>query len=266
MLSPRLLVLAAAASFGACVSLEDAPMVKGAMAQGQSTVVFVFAAPGPVMSERSSNLEQAAKVVPGLGILMKASQDKRDFDASQDLQRFLPAWQPAQLFAPGLMQALAGSGLPGRLLTPAEAGVPDAALSELNRAQDISDWQLRYYVRGVDPEPAPRGYRGLASLRDALVLEANLAYGAPSDGEGRWMPELSAVMKLYRASDMTLLWRHEDVVDDKAGKRTSGGFKKEPGDLVAKWQALMPALAQAMAASLRQNLQGAGAFVPAEAK
>ena len=233
-------------------------MVKGAMAQGQRTVVIVYAAPGPVMSERSSNLEQAAKVVPGLGLVMKASQDKRDFDASQDLQKFLPPWQPAQLFALGLMQALTASGLPGRLVTAAEAGLSDEALRELNRAQDISDWQLRYYVRGVTDKPG-RDYSAIPSLSDALVLEVNLAYGAPSDGEGRWMPELAAVLKLYRAADMSLLWRHEEVVDDKAGLRAFGEFKKQPGDLVAKWQGLMPALAQAMAASLRKNLQDAGA-------
>lgn len=238
-------------------------MVKGAMAQGQRTVVLVFASPGPVMSEKSSNLEQLAKVVPGMGMVMKASEDSRNSEASADLQKFLPPWQPAQLFYPGLMQALAASGLPGRLATAAEAGLSDGALRDLDRAKDLSDWQLRYYVRAASVQPAPRDYAAIPSLGDALLLEVNLVYGAPSDGEGHWIPELSAVMRLYRAADMNLLWRHEDVVGDKAGLRAQVEFKKQPGDLVAKWQGLMPALAQAMAGSLKQNLLDAGAFVPA---
>ena len=241
-------------------------MVKGAMAQGQRTVVLVFASPGPVMRERSSNLEQMAKVVPGMGMVMKASEDRQNSEASADLQKFLPPWQPAQLFYPGLMNALAASGLPGRLATAAEAGLSDEVLRDLDRAKDLSDWQLRYTVRAASVQPAPRGYAAIPSLSDALLLEVNLVYGAPSDGDGRWAPELSAVMRLYRAADMSLLWRHENVVDDKAGIRASGGFKKQPGDLLARWQGLMPALAEAMAGSLKQDMQDAGGFAPAAAR
>ncbi|MDD5629092.1 MAG: hypothetical protein PHU21_08505 [Elusimicrobia bacterium] len=240
-------------------------MVRGAMKPGQRTLVLVFPAPGPVMSERSSNLEQAAKVVPGLGLVMKASQDKRDLEASQDLQRYLPPWQPAALFYPGLMRALAAGGLPGPLAAPAEAGLTDEDMRKLNYAQDVSDWQLRYFVRGAGPEPPPRSYRRFPALADDLVLEVNLACGAPSDGEGDWTPELSGVLKLYQASDMALLWRHEETVNDPSGARSTVEFKRLPAELVARWQALMPQLAERLAASLRQSLQQAGATLPAEA-
>ena len=255
----RLLPLLCLATLGACVSLEEAPMAPDAVQGTPRTVVIVFASPGPAMSESSSNLDQAAKVVPGLGLMLKASQNQRDRAASQDLQQLLPAWQPAELFGPILMRELASSGWPGPLLTPAEAGLAPQTLQGLNRADDALDWQVRYCAlsAGSKAPPAPRDYSALPPLKDSLVLEVNLVYGAPSDGEGSWTPELSSVTKLYRVGDMKLLWRHEDVVDDKAGKRRSDEFKKQPADLIAKCQGLMPSLAQALAGSVRKNLQEA---------
>jgi hypothetical protein len=259
----RLLPFVLLAGVAGCVSLEQVPMTAGSVQSGQRTVVIVYPSPGPVMSERDSMTEQAAKVVPGLGFVIKAAQNRRDLGASQDLQRSLPGWQPEALFYPALRQELAASGFPGRLVSPAEAGLSETALRGFNRADDVNDWQVKYFVpdSSMSGPTVSRNYGAIPALADALVLEVNLAYCAPSDGDGHWTPTLSAVTKLYRASDMKLLWRQEDTADDKLGLRRFEEFKKDPADLIAKYQKLMPALAQSVGGSLRAGLQQAGMYV-----
>lgn len=238
-------------------------MAAQAVRRDQKAVVLLFVSPGPVMSERDSMVEQAAKVVPGLGFMIKASQDHRDLEASKDLQRYLPAWQPAALLYPALMDALAKTGHALRLLPPDQAGLSQEALRRLNLAADVGEWQLRYFVRTAD-KAAPIAYRDYASLpelKDALVLEVNLAYGAPSNGEGKWVPTLASVTKLYRAEDMKVLWRHEDAVEDRTGLKTFAAFKNDPSSLLAAYERLMPALSQSLSAGLSKSLQEAG-FAP----
>lgn len=259
-----LFVFLAIAGLGGCVSMEDAPMVKNSVAKDQKTVVIVYASPGPVMDESSSNLDQAAKVVPGLSFFLAATQNKRDLEASQKLQARLPPWQPADLFYSFLLKELAAGGFPGRFISPAEAGLSEGTLQDFNHADDVIDWQKRYCARSPDSVAplVPRNYAAIPELNGVLVLEVNLAYGAPSDGKGNWTPNLSFVTKLYRAGDMKLLWRHEDSVSDKDATRASSEFESRPADLLAKLEGLMPALARALAGSFKVNIQEAGAAAP----
>ena len=246
--------------FGACVSVSESPMTANAIQKGQRVAAVVYPSPGPAMTEKSTNMEQVAKVVPGLGLFMSATQNERDMDASRNLlARLPPDWKPAQVFYPVLMHELAGSGSPGRFVSPAEAGLTDDVAAAFNRAGDVTKWMVLYTVANPD-NAAPRDYSKLPGLKDSVVLEVNLAYGAPADGADHWTPNLDAVTKLYRVSDMTLLWRHEDVVEDSAGTKLASEFEKNPADLVAKWQALMPDLAKKIATNFTQNLQSAGVY------
>ena len=240
--------------------MEETPMAKNAVQTGQRTVVLVFASPGPVMSETNSNIEAAAKIIPGMSLLLSATQSKRDLEASQELRQRLPSWQPSLLFAPVLLHELSAAGYPGKLLLPGEAGISDETLENLNRSSDIDDWQRRYWVRTPDDNPSlgRRDYSPLSGIADALILEVNLAYGAPSDGKYNWTPTLATVTKLYRGGDLRLLWRHEDSLEDKAGLEASVEYKRQPADLLMRYQTIMPDLAHVLAASLRQNLQEAG--------
>ncbi len=265
-MSVRVLPLACAALLGACVSLDQAPMAPDAIQKDQRVAVIVYPSPGPAMDEKSSNVDQMAKVIPGLGMFMSATQNTRDLDASRELQQYLPAWRPDSVFHPILMRELAASGSPGRFIAPSEAGLTDDALRAFNPANDVTDWLVRYCV--ANPAvAAPRNYASVPGLRGALVLEVNLAYGAPADGSGHWIPNLDAVTKLYDASDSRLLWRHEDSVSDPNGMRTPPEFEKNPADLLAKYAALMPSLAQAIARNFTLGLQQSGVFVaPTAAK
>jgi hypothetical protein len=259
MLRP-LAALSCALMLGACVSVSETPMTANAVAKGQLVAAVVYSSPGPAMTEKSTNMDQIAKVVPGLGLFMSATQNTRDLDASRSLQRYLPAtWKPEAAFLPILMAELATSGNPGRLVASAQAGLTDDVAAGFNHSENVTDWLVRYCVANPD-NPAPRNYAAVPGLRGALVLEVNLAYGAPADGSDHWTPNLDAVTKLYRASDLALLWRHEDVVENAAGMKTSAEFEKNPADLIAKWQGLMPALAKAISGNFSRNLQASGVY------
>lgn len=234
-------------------------MTQNAILKDQRVVAVVYPSPGPAMSEKSTNMDQVAKIVPGMGFFMSATQNGRDLEASNELKRYLPPWKPEQLFYPILMRELATSGNPGRFVPPPEAGLTDEVLAGFNHSSDVTDWMVRYTVANP-ADPKPRNYAAVPGLKDALVLEVNLAYGAPADGSGHWTPNLDAVVKLFRADDLALLWRHEDVVEDTAGMKLSGEFEKNPAGLLAQYQALMPRLAQAIASSFRDNLQSAGVY------
>ncbi len=242
-----------ALALAACVSLEEAPMPRGAVRPGQRTLLLVYASPGPWLGEADSKVETAAKVVPGLGLAVQAAQDERDLARSKDLQQYLPPWRPEEALASLLRTELASSGHPGRLLSPAEAELSAEALGELNKAQDPLDWRRRYLEEGA----LSRDYSRFLSLDDALVFEVNLAWGASSDGEGNLSPCLSAVARLYRAGTMRLLWRHEDSAEDPAMAKTLYDFKTRPQDLLGSWERLIPGLAQKIAASYRTKLQPA---------
>ncbi|HVE13456.1 MAG TPA: hypothetical protein VNI01_08695 [Elusimicrobiota bacterium] len=247
----KLVALASIAALGACVTLEETPMAKGTIQHGQKTVLIVYASPGPVMSV-SDMADQMAKVIPGMGLLLAASQDKRDLAASQNLARLMPPWQPDKAFYPFIMQSLRSSGYEGQLVTPADAGFSDSDVAGMNRASDVVDWQSRYMVRAPDNVPQPRNY-SMESLRDALILEVNLAYGAPEDGKNNWTPALTTVTKLYKADGTVLLWRHDETLTDSGGTKNEAEYQRNPAELVARLQALMPQMAQNVASDLRKN-------------
>jgi len=250
-----------ALALGACVSVSETPMTANAISKGQRVAAVVYLAPSPAMTEKSTNMDEVAKIVPGMSLFMSATQNSRDLEASRSLQRYLPTtWKPDTVFLPILTRELAVSGNPGRLISPAEAGLTGDVVAGFNASDNVTDWFVRYCV--ANPKnPAPRNYAAMPGLKDALVLEVNLAYGAPADGADRWTPNLDAVTKLYRASDLTLLWRHEDIVEDSAGTKASVDFEKNPADLVAKWEGLMPRLAKSIASNFTLNLQSAGVYV-----
>lgn len=169
----RIFPLILIAGLNACVTLGGKPMVHGAVTPGQRTVVIVYAPPGPVMYEKDTNVMEAAKVVPGLGFILSATQSKRDREASEDLKRLITPWDPVPLFTPILRKALTGISYPIVFVSPVEAGLLDYQLKEFNLAEDAVDWQTRYSVRRPN-DPAPRDYSKVASLRGALVLESTL--------------------------------------------------------------------------------------------
>lgn len=250
-------LLAAAAVLGGCVSLEEAPMQRNAIGKDQRLLLLVFPAPGPLLSEDDSKAETAAKIVPGLGLVVKDMQDGRDLKASQDLQRYLPRWDAAGEFRSSFAKQLDALGQPAKIVGPQDAGIPADQVLRLNRAADVNDWQIRYYL----PQPdhvVGRNYSTFLNLDDAVVLEVNLAYALDSDGEGNYTPAARAVTKLMRASTMHQLWRHEDRVDEKGATKTLYEFKVAPDQLIGAWKRLMPMLGAKVAESLRQNFTAAG--------
>lgn len=249
----------AAALLGACVSLEESSLGKGAVEKDQRTVLLLFTSPGPEIIELDTKVEAAAKFMPGVGLVVQSAQNERDLAASVDLQKYLPKWRVDKLFYPLLMKALASSGHPGKLITPEQANIPAPTLSEFNRADNILDWRLRYYYQNPNGS-VPRNYSTLLSLDDALILEVNLAYGVGTDGEGNATPALGAVIKLLRANTMRTLWRHEETLEDKPGTKTLYEFKVSPLDLIAKYEKMLPAMAQRLAQSYTKNLKEAGIF------
>src|SRR5262249_12026661 len=152
-----------------------------------------------------------------------------------------------------LLRALATSGHPGKWLTPGLTDVSTDTFRRMNAASDLADWRRRYLADAVGGAP-PRDYSSILSLDDALIFEVNLAYGLATDGEGNGAPALTAVVAMYRVNNMKRLWRHEETATDAAGTRSVYDFKLQPQDLVAKWEKLMPTLAQQVAIAYGRSL------------
>ena len=255
----RALPLAALVAIAGCVSVEEAPMAARPITKDQRVLLVVYSNPTPIISEEDSKGEVAAKIVPGLGLIVKDSQDQRDLKASIDLQRYLPGFDAASLFDPDFRKQIAALGQPGKLIAPADTGLPADTWRRLNAATDELDWQIRYYL----PQPAgggavSRNYANFLALDDAVVLEVNLAYGLNSDGDQNYWPALKAVTKLIRANTMHTLWRHENMLEEKGVNKTLYEFKTAPDTLAFAWKRLMPGLGAQIADDLRKNLSGAG--------
>jgi hypothetical protein len=244
-----------AAALAACVSLEEAPLTKSSIAPGQRTVVAVYVAPGPYIAQDDSKGETAAKIIPGLGLLVQDAQDSRDLSASKELQRYLTPWDAALSISTQALAELGKTPHPGKWLLAQDAGLTPSTLGRLNESKDVLDWRKRYYLLEPDQTPA-RDYSKMLELDDAMVFEINLAYGLNDDGEGGGTPAAWAVGKLYRANTMKQLWRHEESVVDAAGKKLLYDYKVKPDELVARWKALMPQLAQKLAQSYSRSLMG----------
>jgi len=246
-----------------CISAVEAPMQREAVSAERPVVLLIFASPAPLMDESNSNLEQAAKVIPGLGLFYSAGQSRRDLEASQQLGAALPPWQPAALFESSFRNDISNGILPGRVLSSADAGLGEAEMAKLNTSDDIVDWQRRYLLPHPDNTAPPRVYSMMPGLRETLILEVNLAYGAPSDGKGNWTPALSTVTKLIRASDNGVLWRHEERIDDKAGAKPYQSYVRQPAEMLTRFQTLLPALSRNLADAFRRSLRDSGAPPPA---
>lgn len=254
-------LLAAALLLAGCVSLEEQMIPKNAIAPDQRTLLLVYAAPGPIFIEDDSKVETAAKIVPGLGLVVKSAQDDSETKKSKALAQYLPQWDPAGEFAPMLAKELKNSsGHPGAFIdTSTVDGLSDAQLKVYNRSADVLDWQLKYYIDNPE-RPVPRNYSTLLTLDDALIIDANLAWQLAVGDEDKATPALALVTRLVRAGSSHTIWRHEDVVSDAAGARTTYEFMQDPNDLIAKYRKLMPTLAQTAVATYRRQLQQAGLF------
>ncbi|MBI5630247.1 MAG: hypothetical protein HY921_05130 [Elusimicrobia bacterium] len=252
-------LLAGTALLASCVSLEEARLAPGAVRPGQKTVLLLYAGPGPLVSAADSNVESAAKIVPGLGLVVQSAQDDRDLAASKDLARYLPAWTPESAFYPRLQEALAVSGHPGAFIAQEQTDVPADSLRKLNEARDALDWRNRYFLPGLEGAHG-RNYAAFLSLDDALIFEVNLLYGVASDEQGLMVPILGAAVKLLRPATLKTLWRQEFLAEDKPAAKSLYDFKAGPAQLTANWEKMMPELAQKIAAGYRDNLQKAGAY------
>ncbi len=250
-------LLAAAALLGGCVSLEEAPMTTGAIQKGQRVLLVVYAPPSPAIVESDSKAETAAKIVPGLGLVVKDAQDSHALAQSKDLQRYLPSWNPAALFRSSFTLQFDQLGQPGRAIGPSDTSIPVAAWYRLNSASDVNDWQIRYYLPSPD-QAVSRNYSAFLDLDDAVVLEVNLLPTLATDDELTYTPTLSAVTKLYRANTMRQLWRHENTVSEAGAAHALYDFKVKPGDLIFAWNRLMPMLGAQITEDLRKNFVAAG--------
>ncbi|MDE2039631.1 MAG: hypothetical protein KGO96_05890 [Elusimicrobia bacterium] len=249
---------AAALCLGACVSVGETPMAGHAIQRGQRVLLLVYAAPGPLVREQDNKAESAAKIVPGLGLLVEQSQEERDLKASQALGRYLPSWDPAAELDAVLRPRLAALGLPGPLLASADTKVAPSRWARLNAASDVMDWRRRYVAQSPGTPSVGRDYSKLLTLDGDLVLEVDLSYGLDDlAGDGlAYAPGLDAVVKLVRADTAHRLWFHEESLSDKAGARSLYDFERQPADLLASWKRLLPELSAQLADSLRQSLSG----------
>lgn len=241
-----------------CVSVQETPLAKDAIQKGQRTVVLVFAAPGPTLAEDDSKGETAAKLVPGLGLVVQDAQDQRDLSASKDLQQYLPPFHPTGAFSASALSELGKTPAAGRWMDAADAGLSPEKLRELNKADDVVDWRRKFATISYEPRTPSRDYSKLLELDGAMVFEINVSYGLEADGEGNETPALWSVARLYNASSAHRLWRHEEkVLDaDPAAKKLLYDYERDPAELERRWTALLPRLAQQTAAAFARSEMG----------
>jgi hypothetical protein len=195
-------------------------------------------------------------------MIVKDVQDQHNTKSSQELQQYMPGWN-AGADLDGIIRAqLTSIGPPSPVIAPADSGVGPAVWAEMNRAADVLDWQMRYFIKQPDLAAPSRNYSKFLSLDDCVVLEINFAYTLEStevEGQPLYAPGARAVTKLLRANTMHQLWRHEnDVVAANTAARTLYDFKSRPNELLAAWKALLPRLSTAVMEDLRKNLSQAG--------
>ncbi len=242
----------------ACVSVEEAPLGKNAVEKGQRTVLLVYPAPGPVVGEADSKGETAAKLIPGIGLAVQGAQDDRDNAASKDLRQYLPPFDAATQFYAPMLAELQKTPSEGKWTTAEEAGFSTVTLRAFNQADSLSDWRHKYDQISYEHETPARDYSKLLDLDDAMIFEVNLSYGLLGDGEGNYAPQVSGTARLYRASTMRQLWRHEEtaVDGDAAARKMLYDHKTAPVELVRRWKALLPQLAQKLAADFARSTMG----------
>jgi hypothetical protein len=256
--------VALAALLGACVPIEEATIQRGMIHPRQSTLLLVYAAPGPwVMPLDDTKMENAAKFLPGLGMVVQSAQDDHAAKASDQLKAYLPPLKPEAWLYPALQTELGGIGFPGVWVsTGPECEITPELLGRFNRAQDTRQWRERYLLAEPASVRAYRNYSTFLSLDDSLILEVNVQPAVLSAEDGVDFPALSAVSRLYRAGTMKLLWSHEDAVSDRTSGKFLQEFMAQPQALVSAYEKLAPQLAQAISANLKRSVPAASTPAP----
>jgi hypothetical protein len=240
-------VLLCAAAAG-CVSVAPMPDPHGALKPGQRLVVNVYVSPGPwIVDAADSKAEAAAKISP-VGFLMQTVQDEHTLSVSKDLQQYLPRPHYGDQIQDALLKQLRAAVSTATVQTGLQAGIVPAQLSEWNKAKDQLDWRSHYYFSDPDA-PVPRDYARILTLDDALILDVNVSFGITANDDGRIMPEMSAMSRVFRGDTSHLLWEHEDEVTDQTSSATLTDFKLAPSDLTDRLQGLSPQIAKASAGS-----------------
>jgi hypothetical protein len=246
--------LLAAGLLTSCVSLEDPVISTKMIPKDQRTVLIVYPAPGPMYLEEDSKAEFAAKLVPGIGMAVQSVQDDKNIAESKDLQLYIPRWPARVEFSTAAAHELLHTPHPGRWLSASEAGISTATLVEFNHSDNVADWKNRYL--DVFAEVPPRDYSRMLELDDALIFEISFYYGLSSEGDGNGTPMVYAFSKLIRANTMHTLWKHEEYLEDLGSKKNIYDHKTHPEELVKRWHALLPQLAQKTAAAYTRALLG----------
>lgn len=240
----------------ACVTVEEAPLPKTVLiAPGQKTLIVIYTAPGPwVTAGPDTNMESAAKYLPGLGIVVEGAQDDRNLKLSAPVGEYLAAWKPEMVWTPVLVDALRTREFPGTWIPPALAAAELDAETQrkFNQAKDVLEWRRRYFLSEPSELRQHRNYSTFLSLADAFVLEVNLQHGLTGTTEGNFNPALAAKARLYRAGTMRLLWVGEADAERPApaGKEKSlWDYMNAPKELTRTYESLMPELAEKISTS-----------------
>lgn len=253
-----LLPLAAVLAVGGCVPIEEARIPQGALRPDQRTAIVVFLSPGPwVTQEEETKAESAAKFLPGVGQLMQSVHDDQDFKVSNEFRQAYANWPNGATFSTVLAEELRKTGYPGTLVTWQEAGAAAPVIERFNRASDVLDWRRRYLVASPLDLKHLRDYSTILELDGHLILEVNLEYGLANNAEGNVHPVLGCVGRLYRANTMKLMWSRSETARDKSEPKNIYEYKVAPQILSEKFDQLMPALAQSIAADLRVSIPAA---------
>ena len=236
-------LLAAAGS--ACVSVAPPPDPHGVYQPGQRLIVMVYQAPGPwIVSDTDSKLESAAQITP-LGFAMAGLQNNHTLSVSKAIEQYLPRPRYDEEFQAALLSELKLHLSSAPLQTGLDAGIPPEQIQRWNRAKDQLDWRTAYLA--PDPSsPPPRDYSRAFNLDDALVLDANIAFGTTATDDGKLQPQLTASWRVYRGLNGREVWEHVDDMVDAQSSTTLVEIQSSPADLPARLELLAPKLGQAV--------------------
>jgi hypothetical protein len=239
-----------------CVSVAPDAPIKTVVRAGQRTLVLAFAAPSPWVTSADSNVESAAKFLPGLGQALESAQFDRDLQYSQQLRPYMAHWDAQTEFSAALSTALAAIAYPGEWLAPGpDSETPPAELKRFNAAGDSLEWRKRFFDGTPAEGRSYRNYAKLLSLDDALILEVNFLPGLTQTSEGGCSPWVEARSRLYRGGTLRLLWSHEDRVESLGTARTLNEFMARPDELIGYYRGGVQQLAGKVASELQKSVQ-----------
>jgi hypothetical protein len=237
------LLLAAAGS--ACVSVAPPPDPHGVYQPGQRLIVMVYQAPGPwIVSDTDSKLESAAQITP-LGFAVASLQNNHTLAVSKAIEQYLPRPRYDEEFQKALLAELALHLSSAPLQTGLEAGITPEQMQRWNRAHDQLDWRQIYFA--PDPDgPPPRNYSRDYGFDDALILDANLAFGTTATDAGQLQPDLAVAWRVYRGLNGRKVWEGSDELIDTTSSSTLVDIQTNPSDLPARLETLAPKLGQSV--------------------